>query len=83
MNLAAALRAGAICPQVLSSAPIWGNRNLVCIASFSQHEHQILDSDSLRSYHAIGRNHHRVDFNALIQTNEAVLGGSYGKDYRN
>ena len=32
--------------------------------------HLILDSDSLKSYHAIGRNDHRVDFNGLILTEE-------------
>ena len=45
--------------------------------------HLNLDSNSLKSYHAIGRKRQAVDYIALILTNELILGGSYGKDYRN
>jgi hypothetical protein len=57
--------------------------------------HLKLDSDSLKSYHAIGRNRYRADFNALIfnrmsktgelaETLRTNLGGlTYGKDHRN
>lgn len=40
--------------------------------------HLMVDSDSLKSYHARGRNRYFIDFNALICRRM-----SYGKDYRN
>jgi hypothetical protein len=40
-------------------------------------QHLILDSTSLKSYHAVGRKHHAIDYIALIlrELTERVISG--------
>lgn len=49
-------------------------------------QHLNLDSTSLKSYHALGRKHHAVDYIALILTGlteRVISGGKYEQDYWN